>query len=102
MVVVTWGHKEVGGIFPNLGLCPTCQINAACGISIYYTFVGVFWICHFCTGKVFNVRCRQCGRNRTISWTARWKASNKLIPLKDRYGFVILAVVIAVLVFLCR
>jgi hypothetical protein len=50
----------------------------------------VMWVCRACTGKVFSACCKHCGKYRQLSWTERWRASNKLIPFKDRFGLLIL------------
>ena len=92
MFVVNWGQKQAAGVFPELGVCSFCHTDAPCSVSVRYYYVGMLWVCNFCTGKIFSVCCKHCGKYRQISWTKRWKVSNRLIPFRYRFGFLVLVI----------
>ena len=89
MLVVNWGQEQASGTLARLGICQFCQTDAACSVTIRYSYAGVLWVCRACTGKVFSACCKHCGKYRQLSWAERWTASNKLIPFKDRFGLLI-------------
>jgi hypothetical protein len=90
MFVVEFGREQARGVLASLGVCQYCQTEAACDITVRYSYAGMLWVFRICTGKVFSVCCKHCGKYRQLSWSEKWKASNKLIPFKDRFGLFIL------------
>jgi len=89
MFVVTWGQRQVSGTLASLGICQFCQTDAACSVTIRYTYAEMLWVCGVCLSKVFSVCCKHCGKYRQLSWTERSRASNKLIPFRERFGLLI-------------
>jgi predicted nucleic-acid-binding Zn-ribbon protein len=96
--IITWGHKSAEAVLDNLGMCASCGDDTLCNVTLYYNYLGLFWVFNVSTDKLITVYCKACGKSKKIPYWIRLRVINKLIPYMDRFGLLGLATGFALLV----